>query len=140
MKEYERTSSLDNIIEKTLSSLKTIGECETIFGKPTRLFDGTEVIPVSKVTIGFVVGGGEYSDLSTRRVATHYPMAGGSGGAAVLSPVGFLVSTESEVKYISTENEANYQKILELLAKASTKVAKYMAKKEEKRSENKAKS
>ena len=67
-------------------------------------------------------------------------MAGGSGGAAVLSPVGFLVSTESEVKYISTENEANYQKILELFAKASTKVAKHMAKKEEKRSENKAKS
>ncbi|MGN0748598.1 MAG: GerW family sporulation protein [Christensenellales bacterium] len=135
MKIYEKTSTLDNLIEKTLSSLQSISTTRTIFGEPINLPDGTSIVPVSKVSIGFVVGGGEYSDLSTRRVATHYPMAGGSGGGVMLSPIGFLVSTGNEVKYVSTTAEQNFQKIMEVLAKASQKFAQSM-KRKEKRNEN----
>lgn len=132
MKVYEKSSTIDNLIEKTLASLKTVSTNETIFGNPTTLPDGTSIVPVSKVSIGFVVGGGEYADISTRRVATHYPMAGGSGGAVMLSPIGFLVSTNLEVKYIPTTAETNYQKILDLVAKAAEKLAKSIDKKEKK--------
>lgn len=132
MKVYEKSSTIDNLIEKTLASLKTVSTNETIFGNPTTLPDGTSIVPVSKVSIGFVVGGGEYADISTRRVATHYPMAGGSGGAVMLSPIGFLVSTNLEVKYIPTTAETNYQKILDLAAKAAEKLAKSIDKKEKK--------
>ncbi len=132
MKVYEKSSTIDNLIEKTLASLKTVSTNETIFGNPTTLPDGTSIIPVSKVSIGFVVGGGEYADISTRRVATHYPMAGGSGGAVMLSPIGFLVSTNLEVKYIPTTAETNYQKILDLVAKAAEKLVKSIDKKEKK--------
>ena len=135
MKIYEKTSTLDNLIEKTLSSLQSISTTKTIFGEPINLPDGTSIVPVSKVSIGFVVGGGEYSDLSTRRVATHYPMAGGSGGGVMLSPIGFLVSTGNEVKYVSTTAEQNFQKIMEVLAKASQKFGQSM-KRKEKRNEN----
>ena len=135
MKIYEKTSTLDNLIEKTLSSLQSISTTKTIFVEPINLPDGTSIVPVSKVSIGFVVGGGEYSDLSTRRVATHYPMAGGSGGGVMLSPIGFLVSTGNEVKYVSTTAEQNFQKIMEVLAKASQKFAQSM-KRKEKRNEN----
>ena len=135
MKIYAQTSTLDNLIEKTLSSLQSISTTKTIFGEPINLPDGTSIVPVSKVSIGFVVGGGEYSDLSTRRVATHYPMAGGSGGGVMLSPIGFLVSTGNEVKYVSTTAEQNFQKIMEVLAKASQKFAQSM-KRKEKRNEN----
>lgn len=132
MKIYEKSSTIDNLIEKTLASLKTISTNETIFGNPVNLPDGTSIVPVSKITVGFVVGGGEYADISTRRVATHYPMAGGSGGAVMLSPIGFLVSTPTEVKFVSTTNETNYQKILELVAKAAEKLASKIEKGEKK--------
>lgn len=132
MKIYEKSSTIDNLIEKTLASLKTVSTNETIFGNPITLPDGTSIVPVSKVSIGFVVGGGEYADISTRRVATHYPMAGGSGGAVMLSPIGFLVSTNLEVKYIPTTAETNYQKILDLVAKAAEKLVKSIDKKEKK--------
>lgn len=132
MKIYEKSSTIDNLIEKTLASLKTVSTNETIFGNPITLPDGTSIVPVSKVSIGFVVGGGEYADISTRRVATHYPMAGGSGGAVMLSPIGFLVSTNLEAKYISTAAETNYQKILDLVAKAAEKLVKSIDKKEKK--------
>lgn len=132
MKVYEKSSTIDNLIEKTLASLKTISTNETIFGNSVNLPDGTSIVPVSKITVGFVVGGGEYADISTRRVATHYPMAGGSGGAVMLSPIGFLVSTPTEVKFVSTTNETNYQKILELVAKAAEKFASKIEKGEKK--------
>jgi sporulation protein YtfJ len=112
MKEYQNESSLDNLIEKTLSSLKIISDSKMIFGEKIIASDGTIIIPVSKATIGFVVGGGEYSDLSARRVGTHYPMAGGSGGGIVLNPIGFLINSKDKISYISTA-ESNYQKILE---------------------------
>ncbi len=131
MKDYESTSSLDNLIEKTLSSLKTITDTRTIFGEEIRTSDGSIIIPVSKATVGFVVGGGEYSDLSTRRVATHYPMAGGSGGGICLTPIGFLVNSNNKITYISTA-ESSYQKIVENIAKTSEFIINKLTKKEEK--------
>src|SRR5574344_539529 len=118
MKNYESTSSLDNLIDKTLSNLKTIADSKTIFGDEIITSDGTKIIPVSKATIGFVVGGGEYADLSTIRVGTHYPMAGGSGGGISLTPIGFLVNSNNQVSYIPT-CENGYQKIIENVSKIS---------------------
>ena len=104
---------------------------------PTFLCSRTfDVLEVSKVTIGFVVGGGEYSDLSSRRVATHYPMAGGSGGGVVLQPVGFLISTQNEVSYVSTKDETNYEKILEMIATISEKISNAIKNKEKENNED----
>lgn len=130
MKTYQRNSSLDNLIDKTLENLKLITETNTIFGEQITTLDGTVIIPVSKASIGFVVGGGEYSDLSTRRVGTHYPMAGGSGGGIVLTPIGFLVNTNNQIRFISS-NEGNYQKIIENVANISDFIIKNIIKKSE---------
>lgn len=137
MKTYDQSTTIDNLIERTLSNLQTIGTTKTIFGEETILPDGTTIIPISKVTIGFVVGGGEYSDLSSRRVAPHYPMAGGSGGGVVLQPVGFLISTQNEVNYVSTKDETNYEKILELIGSISEKISNAIKNKEKENNENK---
>ena len=131
MKYYKNNSSLDDLIEKTLDSLKVITESKTIFGEKVVMPDGTTIIPVSKASIGFVVGGGEYSDLSTRRVGTHYPMAGGSGGGISLTPIGFLVNSKNQVKFISS-NEGQYQKIIENIANLSEFIVKNMVKKDKK--------
>ena len=137
MKIYEHASTIDNLIEKTLSNIKTISTNETVFGEEKVLSDGTTIIPISKATIGFVVGGGEYSDLSSRRVATHYPMAGGSGGGIVLQPIGFLISTKDQVSYVSTRDETNYEKILEMIGSVSEKISNAIKKKEKENYENK---
>lgn len=115
MKKYPKYSTLDNLIEKTLANLDIITDSKTIFGDQITTSDGTVIIPVSKATIGFVVGGGEYADLSTRRVGAHYPMAGGSGGGVSLTPIGFLVNTNKDIKFIATA-ENSYQKIMENVA------------------------
>ena len=117
MKEYEKNSSIKNLIAETMDNLKSLTSSSTIFGEAKILPDGTAIIPVSKLTIGFVVGGGEYADLSTRRVGTCYPMAGGSGGGISSTPIGFIVNTPNEIKFVSTANSALMENLLEKLTK-----------------------
>lgn len=117
MKEYEKNSSIKDLIAETMDNLQSLTSSSTIFGEAKILPDGTAIIPVSKLTIGFVVGGGEYADLSTRRVGTCYPMAGGSGGGISSTPIGFIVNTPNEIKFVSTANAALMENLMEKLIK-----------------------
>lgn len=117
MKEYEKNSSIKNLIAETMENLQSLTSSSTIFGEAKMLPDGTAIIPVSKLTIGFVVGGGEYADLSTRRVGTCYPMAGGSSGGISSTPIGFIVNTPNEIKFISTANAALMENLIDKLTK-----------------------
>lgn len=117
MKEYEKNSSIKDLIAETMDNLQSLTSSSTIFGEAKILPDGTAIIPVSKLTIGFVVGGGEYADLSTRRVGTCYPMAGGSGGGISSTPIGFIVNTPNEIKFVSTANVALMENLMDKLTK-----------------------
>ena len=54
------TGSIQNIMETTLETIKGSIDANTIIGDPIKT-DTTVVVPISKVTIGFGIGGGEYS-------------------------------------------------------------------------------
>ena len=112
MKFYSSNDNIHNLIGGAMDKIKTIVDSSTVIGEKVETSDGTTIIPISRVTVGYVVGGGEYADLSSRRVANHFPMAGGSSGGMSLSPVGFLIIGEGEVKFINVENKSLYQTIL----------------------------
>lgn len=117
MKEFNNNSGIDDLIKISLDRVKTLMETNTIVGEQIKVDSKTTVIPISKASVGFVVGGGEYSDNSTRRVANHYPLAGGSGCGMSVTPVGFVVITQNDVKFIDIENKSTYQTILNLVNK-----------------------
>ena len=79
MKDINGGTSIEDLIKTSIDRVKILMETNTIIGEPISLPTGTSIIPISKASVGFVVGGGEYSDKSSRRVANHFPMAGGSG-------------------------------------------------------------
>lgn len=117
MKEFDKNSGIDELIKISLDRVKTLMETNTIIGEQIKVDSKTTVIPISKASVGFVVGGGEYSDNSTRRVANHYPMAGGSGCGMSVTPVGFIVITQADAKFVDIENKTTYQTILNLVNK-----------------------
>ena len=114
MKYYSSSDNIQNLIEVAMEKIKTIVDSSTVIGEKVETSDGTTIIPITRVSVGYVVGGGEYADLSSRRVANHFPMAGGSSGGMSLSPVGFLVINNGEVNFINVENKSLYQTILNL--------------------------
>ena len=122
MKEFKKENSIDDLIKISLDRVKALMETNTIVGDPITLPTGTSIIPISKASVGFVVGGGEYSDKSNRRVANHFPMAGGSGCGMSVNPVGFLVIEKENVKFVDIENKTMYQTIVNLINKLVSKI------------------
>ena len=124
MRIYDHSESIENLIDDAMSKIKTIVDSSTVIGEKVETGDGTTIIPISKVSVGYVVGGGEYADLSSRRVANHFPMAGGSSGGISVSPVGFLLIKEGEVSFVNVENKSLYQTVLNMFNTLLSKIDK----------------
>lgn len=132
MRIYTNSTSINDLITNAMDKVKTIVDSSTIVGDSIKTDDGTTIIPISKVTVGFVVGGGEYADLSSRRVGNHFPMSGGSSGGMSVAPVGFLILTsEGEVDFVNVENKSLYQTILNMFNSLLAKMEKESKAKEE---------
>ena len=125
MKIFTNSSSINDLISSAMDKIKTIVDSSTIVGDSIVAPDGTTIIPISKVSVGFVVGGGEYADLSSRRVANHFPMSGGSSGGMSVSPVGFLIIREmGDVEFVNVENKSLYQTVLNMVNSLLAKIEK----------------
>ena len=131
MKVYTNSTSINDLISSAVDKIKTIVDSSTIIGESIVTPDETTIIPISKVTVGFVVGGGEYADLSARRVANHFPMSGGSSGGMSVSPVGFLIIRETgDVDFVNVENKTLYQTVLNMFNSLLAKLEKDQQKEE----------
>ena len=124
MKVYFGSENINELIQGAMDKIKVLIDSSTIIGEKIVTDEGNVIIPISKVTVGYVVGGGEYADLSTRKKNTTYPMAGGSSGGVSVSPVGFLIEKDGEISYISVENKTAYQTILNLFNTIMAKISK----------------
>lgn len=103
---------VERIMDNAFTKIRTLVEADTVIGTPVVTADGVSIIPVSKITAGFLTGGGEYSDMS-RQTYTEYPFAGGSGAGVSVSPVGFLVSDGKTVKLVNVDDKNPLEKILD---------------------------
>jgi sporulation protein YtfJ len=75
---------------QAMENLKTMIDVDTVVGKPIGMGDDF-VVPVSRVTFGFIAGGSEFNDNANARSRVNYPHAGGSGSVVSINPLGFLV-------------------------------------------------
>ena len=63
---------IENIMTTTMDSIRDMVDVNTVIGEPITTADGSTVIPVSKVSFGFVAGGGEY-DAANGGVTLAFP-------------------------------------------------------------------
>ena len=110
--ETDNQNYLDELVNSSIQNIKDLAKTNTIIGEPILSPSGSVIIPISKVSVGFVVGGGQYNSILKK---LPYPMAGGSGGGITLSPIGFIIESKDEVKFVDTENKNAYQTVLNLL-------------------------
>ena len=105
---------IERIMDNAFVRLKGLVSADTVIGNAVITADGTSIIPISRVTMGFLTGGGEYSDVS-RESYDEYPFAGGSGAGVSVSPVGFLISDGKSVKLVGVDDKSVYDKILSVI-------------------------
>ena len=92
-------NKISGIIETSLEKIRNVVDANTIIGTPINTPNGTTIIPVSKVMVGFASGGVDYLGKNMKKAAedsgARGPLTtnfGGGGGTGVtVQPVGFLV-------------------------------------------------
>jgi len=82
-------SNLSKMIETALENIKKMTDTNTVVGEPIKVANGTTVIPVSKVSVGFASGGMDYNSKSAPEKAPNF--GGGTGSGFTISPIAFLV-------------------------------------------------
>lgn len=96
--------SFDGVITDAIKKLTDVCDVNMIVGETLSL-GNYKVIPISKITVGFLSGGGEYGDVSIFKNINGFPHSGASGGVMSIKPSGFLVEDNSGVKFIDCPND-----------------------------------
>jgi len=108
---------IQSLMGTSMESIREMVDVGTVIGDPVRTQDGSTIIPVSKVSFGFVAGGGEYAGGLSQPIAS-LPFAGGSGAGVTVQPMGFLVCTANGVRMLSADCASPVEKLVELLPQA----------------------
>ena len=104
---------IGNVMQTALENIKDMVDVNTVIGEPVITGSGGTVIPVSKVSFGFVAGGGEYAHTADAKS----PFAGGSGAGVSLQPVGFLILNPDGVHMLPAQNTLPFEHVVSMLPK-----------------------
>jgi uncharacterized spore protein YtfJ len=77
--------------DKSSMQIEKIANANTVVGQSIITVSGTQVIPLSSVTVVNIGGGGEYGDVKTFKEAEGFKLAGGNGTVVTVKPKAFLV-------------------------------------------------
>ena len=103
-------NKLNDIIQTSLDNIKSMVDSNTVIGSPITTANGTLVIPVSKVFVGFASGGIDYRDKNAGEKAAAKNFGGGGGTGLTVSPVGFLVVSPNGSVELLNVNEPTKEK------------------------------
>ena len=105
-----REHPIEKIMDSAFGKMRTLTDAYIIVGEPIAMPNGTNIIPINKVSIGIVSGGGEYGNISR----DDFPFAGASGAGMSMSPVCFLISDGKGVRVLNTESKGSvFDKIMD---------------------------
>ena len=121
-----KNKKIESLIDVSLNKIRSMIDVNCVIGSAISIPDGSTIIPISKVSVGFVSGGGEYNDLNAKRNSADFPMAGGTGGGFSVSPIGFFVVDNNKFKLIRADKSSAY---LGLIKNATDVMKKFLEKK-----------
>lgn len=115
MKDNFYGNKIEEVMTSAMKNLRSLIDVDVVVGDIISS-NGLSIIPLTKVSFGFVSGGGEYySELKEIKKDTEYPFSGGSGGGLSMQPIGFLVIEKSDVKLVKIEAKSAIEKLIEVV-------------------------
>lgn len=118
---------IQGLMKTAMENLKQMIDVNTIIGDPVETPDGSVILTVSKVGFGFAAGGSEFNSTSVERVGeqtkSNLPFGGGSGGGVSITPIAFLIVSNTGVKMLHLDESTHlYEKILEAAPQTVEKI------------------
>ncbi len=112
---------IETLVKTVLSELREITKTKTVVGDPLQLGE-TTIVPVSRISLGFAVGGGSKDSKNGQ--------GEGTGGGATIEPVAFFVVRGEKVDLITIKKEGvGLGKVIDLVPQIVEKVKNIKEKK-----------
>ena len=128
---------IEGLMHTAMNSIKDMIDVNTIIGDPIQASNNIVVIPISKVSFGFVAGGSEFNGETVNeykkqdrdeQIQYRLPFGGGAGAGVSLNPVAFLVIQGNVVKLLPVNHSTSLDKILDYIPDLFEKVNNMMNK------------
>ena len=94
---------IQGLMGATMDKVRQMADANTIIGKPIKTDDGTTIIPVSRISLGFGTGGAD----GAGKNPANGDLFGGSGAGVSIRPVAFLVIKDGMVRTIQLSDPSN---------------------------------
>ena len=104
---------LETIMETTIGRLRELVDANTVIGAPVKLGEETLVVPVSRISLGFVSGGGEYgtknpvprTGFALEAGSRAYPFAGTLAAGVGVRPIAFLCVQGERISVLPADTD-----------------------------------
>ena len=124
--ENKEKNSVSELMETTMTKIREMVDSNSVIGEPITTPDGVTLIPVSRVSLGFGSGGGDYGKPGQNNF-------GGGGGAGVkIDPVAFLVIKDgtTRVMPVAVPPVSTVDRIVDMAPDIVDKIGKFFDKKD----------
>lgn len=108
-------------MEKTAQRMNSLVDVDAVIGKPIFTASGAQIIPFTKVTMGYLSGGGEYGEVKAIKADECFPFAGASGTVVNIRPTGFLIDDGTCCRLVKVSDDP----LDGLMEKASELIARF---------------
>ena len=116
---------VQELMASALEKMRYLVDSNTVIGSPIYTQDGTTILPISKVSFGFVSGGTDFASKTQKDLFGGAASAGGS-----VTPVGFLVVKDGSVKLLQlAEGGATLDRLINMMPEVIDRVEGFVAKK-----------
>ena len=112
---------IEGMMTTTMESIRDMIDVNTVVGEPIAAADGSTVVPISRVSFGFVAGGGE---LKAPPRDGESPFAGGAGAGVSVQPLGFLVTGPDAARLLPAQCYQPVDRLIELIPQLAADLRK----------------
>lgn len=114
---------IQGLMKTAMESIKEMVDVNTVIGDAVEAPDGSVIIPVSRLGLGFAAGGSEFASPKE----TELPFGGGSGAGVSVQPVGFLVVGQGAVRLLPVSQGAIFDRLVDLVPEVMDRVQQSLA-------------
>lgn len=126
---------IEALMEIAMNNIQDMVDVNTIIGAPIDINENISIIPISKVSFGFVAGGSEFGEEvieeynrkdKDEEINYKNPFGGGSGAGVNITPVSFLVINNGNIKLMPVEYCSTIDKLVDYIPEIIEKTEKYI--------------
>lgn len=124
---------IQTTMETTLKEIRNMVDADTVIGDAITVDMTKTIIPFSKVSFGFVSGGGELGDsVFNQNIKPdeneELNFIGGGASGVSIKPVGFIVCDEHGIKLLSAEYSSYADRIIDNIPHLIEEIKKIVSK------------